>query len=52
MSLYSLFIHLDEVECLGEHDDTTGSLLPDHPPEVIHRGLRRPLSDNVSVRLK
>ena len=38
--------HLSE---LGEHDDNGGVVLPQHPPEVLHRLVQRALGGDVRV---
>ena len=43
--------HADEVECPGDHHDTARLLLPGHPPEVGHGGLRGSLGHNVRLGL-
>ena len=43
--------HSDEVEGPGDHDDTGGLLLPDHPPEVRHGGLSGSLGHDVGLGL-
>ena len=50
-SLISNLHHTDEVKGPGDHDNAGGLLLPDHPPEVGHRRLRRTLGHDVRLGL-
>lgn len=43
--------HPDEVEGPGDHHDAAGLLLPGHPPEVRHGGLRGALGHDVGLGL-
>ena len=43
---HSAFLHQ-----VGDHDDDTNVLFPDHPPEVFRAGLQRTLSCDVGPGL-
>ena len=43
--------YLSSLLNLGQHDNHRHLLLPDHPPEIVHRVLHGPLGDDVCVLL-
>lgn len=47
--IYGILLYLDKVKDSGQHDDTSGTFLPDHAPEIRSRLLRGSLCGNVGT---